>query len=143
MRRLTGDYPAAAATAEQALTLHQQLGHRPGGEAETLNHIGQLLLDSATPTAAHQQFTAALNIAQHINTPTHHARALEGIGQCLLHQGHHHDGIQHLHDALAIYQRINSPHATRVQTTLHRQDRQLRGRPAAQPNARPDHDGQD
>jgi Tfp pilus assembly protein PilF len=117
----TGHHPAAASTLEQTLNLFRDVGDADG-EAETLNHIGQLLLDAATPTAAYQQFTAALNIARRIGTPTHQARALEGIGHCLLHQSHHHDGIQHLHDALAIYRRINSPRADRVETSLHRHD---------------------
>jgi tetratricopeptide (TPR) repeat protein len=122
VQHATGDHPAATITLDQALNLFRDVGD-PDGEAETLNHIGQLLLDSNEPTPARQHFTTALAIAHRIDTPTHQARALEGLAHCTLHEGHHTKAITHLHEALTIYQHINSPHATRVQAALHREQR--------------------
>jgi hypothetical protein len=54
----TGDHPAAGNTLEHALTLFHEVAD-PDGEAETLNHIDQLLLDTATPAATCQKSSGA------------------------------------------------------------------------------------
>jgi tetratricopeptide (TPR) repeat protein len=96
----TGDYPAAAASQRQALTLFRDLGDLLG-QAEALNRLGEL----ATRTSA-------------AGNAREEARALEGLGHSHLRDGDPSQAAAHLRHALTIYQRIGAPAALRVQKTL-------------------------
>ena len=117
MQQLTGDYPAAAASHQQALELCRDLGDRLG-QAETLNCLGELSSRTAASRQARDHHAQALAIARDLGTPLEEARALEGIGHSHLRDGHASEGTARLRQALAIYQRIGAPAARRVQETL-------------------------
>ena len=77
VRRLTGDYPAAAQALEQALGIYRDLGDRDG-EAEALNKRGTLHRvngDLAQAEGCHQQ---ALELARAIANSWDEAHALVG-----------------------------------------------------------------
>ena len=61
MQRLTGDYPAAAASHQQALALFRDLGHQRG-QADALSYLGivQQLTGDYPAAAASQQQALAL-----------------------------------------------------------------------------------
>ena len=68
MQRLTGDYPAAAASQQQALELFRDLGDRLG-QASALNELGivqQLTGDYPAAAASHQQ---ALELFRDLGEP--------------------------------------------------------------------------
>ena len=117
MQQLTGDYPAAAASHQQALALCRDVGNRLG-QAETLNCLGELASRTAASRQARDHHAQALAIARDLGTPLEEARALEGIGRSHLQDGHPSQAAARLRQALAIYQRIGSPAARRVQETL-------------------------
>jgi len=113
----TGDYPAAAASHQQALALFRDLGSRLG-QAEALNRLGELSLRTSATAQARDQHTQARAIARDIGAAPEEARALEGIGTSHLHDGNLGRAAEYLRQALAIYQRIGAPAAQRVQQTL-------------------------
>ena len=123
MLQLTGDYPAAAASHQQALKLLRNAGDRLG-QAETLNCLGELSSRTAASRQARDHHAQALAIAREIGTPLEEARALEDIGHSHLRDGHASEGAACLEQALTIYQRIGAPAARRVQETLHHHFRQ-------------------
>ena len=131
MQQLTGDYPAAAACHRQALALCRDVGDR-GGQAETLNSLGELASRTADGRQARDHHARALAIARDLGTPAEEARALEGIGQSHLHGGNLAQAAAPLRDALAIYQRIGILAARRVEVTL----RQYGPQPADSKTAR-------
>jgi tetratricopeptide (TPR) repeat protein len=114
---LTGDYPAAAASLQQALELHRDLGTR-FGQAQALNSLGELSSRTSATQQARERHTQALAIACDIGMPLEEARALEGIARSHLQDGTTDEGAAHLRQALAIYQRIGAPGARRVQEVL-------------------------
>jgi tetratricopeptide (TPR) repeat protein len=98
-----------------------ELAHDNGelaGEAESLNHLGDLYLDTATPTEAQQVYTRALTIATDIALALEEARALEGVGRCLLLSGRHAEGGAMLRQSLTLYEEIGSPSANRVRSMM-------------------------
>jgi tetratricopeptide (TPR) repeat protein len=113
----TGDYPAAAASHQQALALFGDLGNLLG-QAEALNRLGELSLRTSATGQARDQHTRALAIARDISAAPEEARALEGIGNSHLRDGNPGQAAAHLQQALTIYQRIGAPGAQRVQETL-------------------------
>ena len=117
MQQQTGDYPAAAASHQQALELFGDLGNRLG-QAEALNRLGELALRTSATGQARDQHTQALAIARDIGAAPEEARALEGIGNSHLQDGNPGQAAAHLRQALTIYQRIGAPAAQRVQQTL-------------------------
>ena len=117
VQQLTGDYPAAAASHQQALELRRDPGDRLG-QAETLNCLGELASRTAASRQARDHHAQALAIARELGTPLEEARALEGIGHSHLRDGHASEAAARLGQALAIYQRIAAPAARRVQETL-------------------------
>ena len=119
VQRLTGDYTAAAASHQQALALHRDLGSRLG-EVETLNSLGELASQTSATQRARTHHTQALTIAREIGLPLEEARALEGIGHAHLQDGDPGQATVYLRQALAIYQRIGAPAARRVKETLQR-----------------------
>jgi tetratricopeptide (TPR) repeat protein len=117
VQQLTGDYPAAAASHQQALELNRDDGNRLG-QAETLNCLGELSSRSAASRHARDHYAQALAITRELGTLPEEARALEGIGRSHLQDNHTSEGVVHLRQALASYQRIAAPAARRVQETL-------------------------
>ena len=94
MRRLTGDYPAAAQAREQALGIYRDIGDREG-EAEARNKRGTLHRvngDLAQAEGCHQQ---ALELARAIANSWDEAHALVGLGRCALAVGHPHSKPWH------------------------------------------------
>jgi tetratricopeptide (TPR) repeat protein len=94
-QQLTGDYPAAASSHQQALQLYRDLGSRLG-VAEALNNLGQLAARTADARHARDYYTQALAIAHDIGVPLEQARALEGIGRCDLAGGSPAQGAAYL-----------------------------------------------
>ena len=138
VQQLTGDYPAAAASHQQALELFHDLGE-PLGQAEALNRLGELSLRMTDTGQARGQHTQALGIAEDLGVPFEEARALEGIGRSYLHDGNPGQAAAHLRHAAAIYQRIGNPGAQRVQDTL--QKHGLASTTAEPQQAVSDHEG--
>ena len=76
LQRLTGDYPAAAASHQQALELFRDLGDR-AGQAHALNELGlvqQLTGDYPAAAASHQQ---ALDAVPRPRRPARPGRSAE------------------------------------------------------------------
>jgi Tfp pilus assembly protein PilF len=117
VQRAGEDYPAAAASLARALQLYRDLGERPG-EAQALNHQGELSLASGEPAEARDRYEEALAIAVSIAARPEQARALEGLGRCHLQDGQPDRAAERLRQALDIYQRAGSPDADRVQELL-------------------------
>ena len=117
MQQETGDYPAAAASHQQALALFGDLGNLLG-QAEALNRLGELSLRTSATAQARDQHSRALAIARDISAAPEEARALEGIGNSHLQEGNPSQAVAPLRQALTIYQRIGAPGAERVQETL-------------------------
>jgi tetratricopeptide (TPR) repeat protein len=116
VQQLSGDYPAAAASHQQALALCHDCDR--GGQAETLNCLGELASRTADGRHARDHHARALAIAREIGILPEEARALEGIGRSHLDDGHASEGTAYLGQALTIYQRIEAPAARRVQESL-------------------------
>jgi tetratricopeptide (TPR) repeat protein len=133
VQQLTGDYPAAAASHQQALELNRDSGNRLG-QAETLNCLGELATRTADGRQARDHHAQALAIARDLGTLPDQARALEGIGHSHLRDGHPSEATASLEQALALYQHLAAPAARRVQETLH-QVRQ--GNPAPARSGKP------
>jgi len=113
----TGDYPAAAASHQQALTLFDDLGNLLG-QAEALNRLGELSSRTSATARARGYHTRALAIARDISAVPEQARALEGIGTSHLREGNPGQAAAYLQQALTGYQRIRAPGAKRVEETL-------------------------
>ena len=139
MQQETGDYPAAAASHQQALALFRDLGNRLG-QAEALNRLGELSTRTSATSQARERHTQALAIARDISAPPEEARALEGLGQAHLQDGNPGQAAAHLQQALAIYQRIGAPAARRVQETLQNHESDVH-RPRAPASGTPNSKG--
>jgi tetratricopeptide (TPR) repeat protein len=130
----TGDYPAAAASHQQALALFGDLGNRLG-QADALNRLGELATRTANTSQARELHAQAQAIARDLDAPLEEARALEGLGQTELQDATPGQAAAYLRQALAIYQRIGVPAAQRVQQAL--QNHQLASTTERQPAAPP------
>jgi tetratricopeptide (TPR) repeat protein len=119
LQRETGDYPAAAASHQQALALFCDFGDRLG-QAEALNRLGELSSRTSATSQARDQHAQALAIARDISVPLEQAHALEGLGRAHLQDGNPSQAAVYLRQALAIYQDLGAPAASRVQETLQR-----------------------
>ena len=75
VRRLTGDYPAAAQAQEQALDIYRDIGNR-NGEAEALNDKGTLHRVSGDLAQAQRCHQQALDLARAIASSRNQAHAL-------------------------------------------------------------------
>lgn len=117
VQQLTGDYPAAAANHQQALSLYRDLGQRHE-QAEVFNNLGEMSSRCAASQQAYHYYNQALTLARQVGAPLEEARALDGIGHSYLHDGHTREGTAHMRQALTIYHRIGAPAAQRVQDTL-------------------------
>ena len=112
VQRLTGDYPAAAASLTEALGIYGDIGYREG-QAEVLNNLGEVLSRSADCQQARDHHLRALAIAREISAPLEEVRALESLGHCLLRDGNPGAAAAYWQQALTIYQRIGAPDAAR------------------------------
>jgi len=117
VRRLTGEYPAAAQVLEQALGIYRELGHR-GGEAETLNERGTLHRVSGDLAQAEGCHRQALDLARAIASSWDEAHALAGLGRCALAAGHATQAEILLRQALEIFQRTGAAEADGVARDL-------------------------
>ena len=128
MRRLTGDYPAAAQALEEALGIYRDLGDR-GGEAEALNERGTLHRVSGDLAQAEGCHQHALELARAIASSWDEAHALAGLGRCALAAGHAAQAETLLRQALEIFQRIGAAETPGLLAELDA----LTGRAPAQP----------
>jgi tetratricopeptide (TPR) repeat protein len=118
VQHLTEDYPAAAASQQQALRLFRDIGNRLG-QAEALNRLGELATRTSAADQARKHHAQALAIARDLSAAPEEARALEGLGRSHLQDGDPGQAAAHLRQALTIYQSIGAPAARRIQKTLH------------------------
>jgi tetratricopeptide (TPR) repeat protein len=117
VRRLTGDYPAAAQALEHALDIYRDLGDR-GGQAETLNETGTLHRVSGDLAKAERCHQQALELARAIASSWDEAHALAGLGRCALAAGHAAQAGVLLRQSLEIFQRIGAAEAPDLLTEL-------------------------
>jgi tetratricopeptide (TPR) repeat protein len=118
VQQQTGDYPAAAASHQQALALFGDAGNLLG-QAEALNRLGELATRTSATGQARGHHAQALAIARDLGAAPEEARALEGLGQSHLRDGDPGEAATQLRQALTIYQRISAADAERVQKILH------------------------
>ena len=117
VRRLTGDYPAAAQAQEQALDIYRDIGNR-NGEVEALNDRGTLYRVSGDLAQAQRCHQQALDLARAIASSRNEAHALAGLGRCALAAGHATQAEALLRQALEIFQRIGAAEADDVAREL-------------------------
>lgn len=86
MQQETGEYPAAAASHQQALATFRKFGNRLG-QAEALNGLGELSSRTSATGQARECHAQALAIARDLGAPLEEARALEGLGRAHLQDG--------------------------------------------------------
>jgi tetratricopeptide (TPR) repeat protein/transcriptional regulator with XRE-family HTH domain len=79
VQSLTGDYPAATASYQQAVGLHHDLGDQ-AGVAYALNNLGVLRSQAGDHPAAAASYQQALAIAQGLGDRPRQAEALHGLG---------------------------------------------------------------
>ncbi len=80
MRRLTGDYPAAAADQRQALDLFRRLGDRLG-QARTLDELGLVQLLTGDYPAAAASVAEAIELFRDLGSRHGLAMALNSLGE--------------------------------------------------------------
>ena len=102
VRRLTGEYPAAAQTLEQALGIYRDLGDRLG-QANALHVLGVMRLDTGEYPAAAQTLEQALGIYRDLGDRLGQANALSRLGAVRLDTGEYPAAAQALEQALGIY----------------------------------------
>ena len=116
VRDLTGDYPAAACSQEQALAIYQDLGNRLG-QANTLHALGRHRdLTGDYPAAAGLQ-ERALDIYQDLGDRLGQANTLERLGYVRCMTGDYPAAADQLEQALDIYQDLGDRHGQA--NTLH------------------------
>jgi tetratricopeptide (TPR) repeat protein len=80
VQRLTGDYPAATASQQQALALCRDLGNRQG-QAEALNCLGVVQQEEGDYPAAAASQHQALALFRDLGNRLGQAEALNGLGE--------------------------------------------------------------
>jgi tetratricopeptide (TPR) repeat protein len=83
VRRLTGDYLAAAQAQEEALGIYRDLADRLG-ETEVLDETGTLHQVRGEFTQAEKCHQRALDVARAISNSHFEASALAGLARCAL-----------------------------------------------------------
>jgi tetratricopeptide (TPR) repeat protein len=114
---MTGNFPAAAQAAEQALGIYRDLGDR-GGEAEALNETGALHRVTGDLAQAEECHRMALDLAHAIASPLGEAHALAGLGRCALATGRGSKAETLLRQALEIFERIGAAEAPDLRAEL-------------------------
>ena len=102
VRRMTGDYPAAARDLEQALALYRDLGDRLG-QANALRYLGALRRMTGDYPAAVQALEQALDIYRDLGDRLGQANALIDLGDVWRLTGDYPAAAQALEQALGIY----------------------------------------
>jgi tetratricopeptide (TPR) repeat protein/transcriptional regulator with XRE-family HTH domain len=102
VRRLTGDYPAAAQTLEQALGIYRDLGDRLG-QAGVLGDLGLVRRTTGDYPAAAQAHEQALEIYRDIGHRLGQANALSYLSDVRVATGEYPAAAQALEQALGIY----------------------------------------
>ena len=102
VRRLTGDYPAAAQALEQALGIYRDLGDRLG-QANALNDLGVVRWLTGDYPAAAQALEQALGIYRDLGDRLGQANALRYLGDVRRLTGDYPAAAQALEQALGIY----------------------------------------
>jgi tetratricopeptide (TPR) repeat protein len=118
VRCLTGDYPAAAQSQEQALRIYRDLGQR-GGEGQTLNERGTLYRVRGGLDLAEECHREALELARAIASSRDEAEALVGLGRCALAAGQDKQAQNLMRQALEIFQRIGAAETPNLLDELH------------------------
>ena len=106
MRRLTGDYPAAAQAQEQALDLYRDLGDRLG-QAGALSQLGVVRRMTGDYPAAAQAHEQALGIYRDLNDRLGQAGALGYLGVVRRATGDYPAAAQAQEQALGIYRDLS------------------------------------
>jgi tetratricopeptide (TPR) repeat protein/transcriptional regulator with XRE-family HTH domain len=123
VRRLTGDYPAAAWALEQALGIYRDLGDRLG-QANALTDLGFVRLATGDKPAAAQALEQALGIYRDLGDRLGQANALYYLGDIRRRTGEYPAAAQMLEQALGIYRdlgdRGGEAEALNERGTLHR-----------------------
>jgi tetratricopeptide (TPR) repeat protein/transcriptional regulator with XRE-family HTH domain len=101
VRRLTGDYPAAAQLLEQALGIYRDLGDRLG-QANALNDLGDVRVLTGDYPAAAQLLEQALGICRDLGDRLGQADALRYLGDVRVLTGDYPAAAQLLEQALGI-----------------------------------------
>jgi tetratricopeptide (TPR) repeat protein/transcriptional regulator with XRE-family HTH domain len=102
VRRLTGDYPAAAQTLEQALGIYRDLGDRLG-QAGALGDLGLVRRTTGDYPAAAQAHEQALGIYRDLGHRLGQANALSYLSDVRVATGEYPAAAQALEQALGIY----------------------------------------
>ena len=102
VRRLTGDYPAAAQALEQALGIYRDLGDRLG-QANALSDLGVVRRLTGEYPAAAQALEQALGIYRDLGDRLGQANALCDLGDVRRMTGDYPAAAQALEQALGIY----------------------------------------
>jgi tetratricopeptide (TPR) repeat protein/transcriptional regulator with XRE-family HTH domain len=102
VRRLTGDYPAAAQTLEQALGIYRDLGDRLG-QAGVLGDLGLVWRTTGDYPAAAQAHEQALGIYRDLGHRLGQANALSYLSDVRVATGEYPAAAQALEQALGIY----------------------------------------
>jgi tetratricopeptide (TPR) repeat protein/transcriptional regulator with XRE-family HTH domain len=102
VRRLTGDYPAAAQAQEQVLGIYRDLGHRLG-QAHALNQLGMVRLMTGDYPAAAQAQEQALGIYRDLGDRLGQANVLHYLGIVRMATSDYPAAAQVLEQALGIY----------------------------------------
>jgi tetratricopeptide (TPR) repeat protein/transcriptional regulator with XRE-family HTH domain len=105
LRRLTGDYPAAAQALEQALGIYRDIGDRLG-QANALSALGFVRLMTGDNPAASLVLEQALGIYRDIGDRLGQANALSGLGSLRLLTSDFRAAAQAREQALGIYQEL-------------------------------------
>ena len=105
VRRLTGDFPAAAQAQEQALGIYRDLGDRLG-QANALNDLGAVRRGTGEYPAAAQAQEQALGIYRDLGDRLGQANTLSDLGVVRLITDDFPAAIRALEQALGIYREI-------------------------------------
>ena len=130
VRRLTGDYPAAARDLEQALGIYRDIGYRLG-QAIALNWLGVVRQRTGDYPAAAQVLEQTLGIYRDIGNRPGQANALSELGVTRRLTGDYPAAAQDLEQALGIYRdlgdRGSEAETLNDRGTLHRVSGELAG----------------
>jgi tetratricopeptide (TPR) repeat protein/transcriptional regulator with XRE-family HTH domain len=102
MRRMTGDYPAAAPVLEEALGISRDLGDR-AGQATALLHLGYVRRMTGDHPGAVQDLEEALGISRDLGDWPGQANALTYLGSTRRAAGDYPAAARDLKEALGIY----------------------------------------
>ncbi|MEU6678570.1 tetratricopeptide repeat protein [Streptomyces sp. NPDC046925] len=118
-----GDPAGAQRGLEDSLQRFRDLGDRLG-QAEVLNHLGELLLSTSDPIGGLARHRSALRAARQVQSPLEQGRAHHGAAHCLLINGSEAEAAVDLRQAVRIFTDIRAFENHRIDREL----AQLEGR---------------